>query len=615
MKLDKNYKLKEHVYFGEVEGGVIFDAGSDSFVFKVNNMYPLVERVVQFMDNGFVLSDIINKVPEALKTVVERLIENLSSHGMIFDVSAQNEVRDGFTKSTVSKNFLNYYLNNIEIESSTKIGKWLDTSVTVVGSGAALVQAVKSLDQSGVGNIEIILQNDTGSLLKKKIESTLSLNKSDEGLIRSYRFVEPGKLESVVERSEYTMFALSNDEEVSLYQDLFKRLNKIGKKHIVCGRLHGHCVISPLSTENSTSSLDLIARISAKPQQELATPSVSAIGLSGSLAALTLINHVLTINNDKSRNRAVFINEDLETESQWVVPSNLLSGKVIDSNLIRSQVELPDGRVLDDYEQVLIDIAPLFDKHTGIFDKQSSSSINQVPVFIDVLDIHQGVQSSKVWGFGLNPVNSSKNCNKKAIRDALLVSNSELNSFTSVAFSEKEWREEAALRAALFDVRFDKFSTHTTVYGSALESNKHWKLVKEMLGATTSKVRFHIYGSSYVDGVSGYVTIENQVLPCSYASSNEDLLAELCASLIGCEQLREQGEAHAHVLCKGDLEDTTYLQLAEFNCTEVKTENAWLALGNNHDHKEALNIIYDELSGFVINTNCYLGRARIEVNA
>ena len=76
-------KLKDYVYFGPTEKGVVFDAGEQRFVLPSSKLLPIVERFVQLLDRGLAEDEIRAQIPEKFRPVFEQIFDALIEHNML----------------------------------------------------------------------------------------------------------------------------------------------------------------------------------------------------------------------------------------------------------------------------------------------------------------------------------------------------------------------------------------------------------------------------------------------------------------------------------------------------------------------------------------------------
>ena len=364
-------KLKNHVYFGVVPDGVLFDAGDVSFVLKDASTYPLVEKLIALIDAGNPVESILERAPEKLAEFFRKVVASLAEHGMLLmlDEGAPSAERlVVHTAENELRKFLEDRLDGRSVDSALR--RWRDAQVVVVGSGHALLSATRALSDCGCAHLTVVLDGGaTEGLdeLRDEIESTHSLHVAIRESFGDLPIDSAGVL------------VYASDDAIA---DSVVRIEKAVRAGGIAGAIgavfDGRACVMPASQAGRPGVVDLLHWL---PSLEGGAPSLGpvAMALLGCVAAQAAICRFFGVEAAASGGQVAIVTPDLEVEYRMLVASARGEGAPVPF-LHPSKYQMPEGRPLLPFERVKYALEPWFDPLLGPFSVVADDEIEQVPL-------------------------------------------------------------------------------------------------------------------------------------------------------------------------------------------------------------------------------------------
>ncbi len=389
-------KLKNHVYFGIVPDGILFDAGDASFVLKDKSAYPLVEKLIALIDAGNPVESILERAPAKLADFFQRILSSLAEHGMLRMVDADAPSAEQLVAHTASNELRKFLEDRLDGRSvGAALRSWRDAHVIVVGGGHALLSAVRALSDSGCGKLTAALDggsSDGLEELRDEIESSQSLRFSIRATFEDDLSIDAAGV--LVYASDNAVMA-----SVASIEDAMRANGIAGAIGAV---FDGRACVMPASLPGRPGVADLLHWL---PPQEDGAASLGpiAMALLGCVAAHAAICRFFGVEAAATGGQVAVVSSDLEVEYRMLVASAASEGAPVPF-VHPSKYQMPEDRLLLPFEQVKFALEPWFDPLLGPFSVVADDQIEQVPLLQYPVRVRSASEAGKgeiVVGWGL----------------------------------------------------------------------------------------------------------------------------------------------------------------------------------------------------------------------
>jgi hypothetical protein len=436
----ERYQLKHHVFFKEIPGGILFDAGRGSFILQGKSLYPLVGKIVSLMDAGRSLGEIRAVLPAKLGAVFERLIAALQKHHMLL------ETREAHSGPDYADQFLRFLQDHLPAaECAQAFTGWQQARVLVVGHGYTLKAALHALAQSAVGHISVYLSGTSEAGVPELTDVLERYKHAEAG---GYDWLGANSSTWPADCALLVHAADDLDYKLALACDSFAKAHGINAT--IAGVWRGHGLVAPPTGSGSLPLSACIERLaSSAPTVQHGPHSPTSCALIGSVAAHNALqNHFRIRSHDLARH--------LYLISPWLeVTQHPLIALPDGTNIAPSQpdMQLPESRSLSRYEQIRFACESWFDPLLGPFDAVRGGYVRQLPLFHDVIRVRSAAPDRVAVGWGVDAEEAALRTLARAFRYwAEAMSGGDK---MTVAFDYPTWRA-AALAGAI--VRSQQFS-------------------------------------------------------------------------------------------------------------------------------------------------------------
>ncbi|RDZ28627.1 hypothetical protein [Lysobacter silvisoli] len=389
-------KLKNHVYFGLVPDGILFDAGDSSFVLKDASAYPLVEKLIALIDAGNPVESILERAPAKLAEFFRRLLASLSEHGMLLAVEAEEPSADRLVAHTASnelRKFLEDRLQGQGVEAALR--RWRDAQVVVIGGGPALLSAVRALADSGCGHLSV--QFDGAATpgwdeLRDEIESAQGPRLALRAAIDDGSPIESAGMLLYIGDGAITARAAQVE----------RTMRERGIAGAIGAIVDGRAWVAPASQAGRPGIADLLHWL-PPPDPNSATLGSVAKALLGCVVAQAAICRYFGIEAAASGGQAAIVSADLEVEYRMLVASARGEGAPVPF-VHPSKYQMPEGRALLPFERVKFALEPWLDPLLGPFSVVADDRIEQVPLMQYPVRVRSASEAGReriVVGWGL----------------------------------------------------------------------------------------------------------------------------------------------------------------------------------------------------------------------
>lgn len=434
-------KLKNHVYFGIVPDGILFDAGDTSFVLKDPSAYPLVEKLIALIDAGNPVEGILERAPEKLAEFFRRVLASLADHGMLLTVDADEPPATQLVAHTASnelRKFLQDRLDGRSVEAALR--RWHEAQVVVIGSGRALLSAVRAVSDCGCTKLAVML--DGGSSegldeLRDEIEAS-----------RSLRFALHATPDEAMPLEAAGLLVYASDDADAAQ---VVRIDDAMRAHGIAGAIgavvDGRAWVAPAPQAGRPGVSDLLHWL--PPQDEdAASLGPVAMALLGCVAAQAAICRYFGVEAAASGGQAAIVVPDLEVEYRMLVASAQGEGAPVPF-VHPTKYQLPEGRPLLPFERVRFALDPWLDPLLGPFSVVADDRIEQVPLMQYPVRVRSASQSGTqqiVVGWGLEHAAAVVHGLSLAV-EALAHGFQPSGPSMVCAFDEDSWKRRALARA------------------------------------------------------------------------------------------------------------------------------------------------------------------------
>jgi len=439
--LEQDLRLKGHIYFNKVEEGVYFQGQGGGFIIK-GDIYPLVSRIISFIDAGYRLQDIRPQLPEKIRPFFDNLIMQLAQNDMLIAREGEKLVTESWLSNKAFNDFFTYLQENAS-DFVTQFPAWQSQKVAVVGDGHGLKAAIEALALSGLKQLHVVMTQTLG-VDEPEIRHALEYYQQQlPGFTFEIEQNEQPKAEQFA-RFDYVLQC-----ETQLTDKTPELVNHNG---IVAGVLFGQALVSPLTSVSKSDYRDLVEQVNrAKEDTRMRFPK-AGIAMLGSLAALNVIKSFFGIEVAGMRNYVYRISPYLSVSRHPLFPVITDDDGAQMMEAFQAEFEMPDDRELEKYEQVKLDLAAFFDPILGCLNEAVGDTVKQVPLFHSKIAVRfpasAGLSNQSVLCCGLD----ASTAGLRAISEALSLRSAKRLGVTPhqvcTGFDEAQWRKMAV--ASLF---------------------------------------------------------------------------------------------------------------------------------------------------------------------
>ena len=473
-------KLKNHVYFGMVPDGVLFDAGDTSFVLKDKSAYPLVEKLIALIDGGNSVPAILEHAPSKLAAFFQRILALLGEHGMLLtlddDAPAAQHLATHSALNELRK-FLEDRLDGHAVGPALR--RWREAHVVVMGAGHALLAAVRALADSGCTRLTVVADGratDGLDELRDDIEAT-----------HLFRFAARSTLdgEHLADAAGMLVYA-SDDDVLKPVLASVLRIEHAMQTNAIPGAIgavfDGRACVLPAAHSGHPGVTDLQHWL-APQEGEVASLGPVAMALLGCVAAQAALCRFFGVEAAATGGQAAIISPSLEVDySMLVACASTTCGP---APLIHpSRYQAPERHLMP-FEQVKYALEPWFDPLLGPFRIVADDAIEQVPLLqypIRVRPAAAGAREEIVVGWGLEHAGAVIHGLSQAI-EALAHTFGQDGAAPVCEFDEASWKRRAL--------------AYAVAHSDDLAQHHHWAWVDlEQLPSGPARVlhallRFH----------------------------------------------------------------------------------------------------------------------------
>lgn len=460
MITDTPVKLKNYVFFREVEDGVLFEAGKKTFVLRGKGIYPVVARVIRLLDKGATFADIGEQVPEKLTPFVQRLLAELASHEMLLNASAELDLANRYEGQAHLVEFIHFLQDQLGDAYAAAFERWQSAEIVVLGNGYALKSALSGVLNSGVGALTLWLAGQGHPQpAQAELETLIAERQQHDNRFR-YKRLTRESLINEIQTTPGRLTLVCADDWQGLLRELGEDLVTLLRDtpYMVASATGAFGFISPLNEAGYTSFADLREWRPAQSAADDVQLSPAGFSLVGALAAFNFLKHAFAIDSVFLRNHCALVSPYLDVDYHPLLPVTTLARS---ATLLPVEYhvpfEIPEGRPVSHYETVLVKLAPLFDRQLGAFSDAPAKTLRQLPLYHDAIEVRfpraVGVAPQRVYSWGT----SAEDAGTRALARALALYTRVHNQHGSAlaegavvaAFDRQSWLRKAAALAVI----------------------------------------------------------------------------------------------------------------------------------------------------------------------
>lgn len=437
----RRVKLKNHVYFGVVPDGVLFDAGDVSFVVKDASTYPLVEKLIALMDAGNPVESILERAPAKLADFFQRILASLAEHGMLLTLDEDAPPADRLVAHTAVNELRKFLEDRLDGRSvDAELRRWRDAQVIVAGSGHALLSAVRALSDSGCAKLCVIPDGGpTEGLdeLREEVESAHSLRLT----VRARLDAEP-----TLDSAGLLVYA-GDDADLGSLLRIEDAMRAQAIPGAIAAVFAGRACVMPASLPGRPGLADLRHWLPPQDEDEASLGPV-AMALLGCVAAQAALCRFFGVETASSGGQVAVVSPELEVEYRMLVASATGEGAPVPF-VHPSKYQMPEGRPLLPFERIKYALEPWFDPLLGPFSVVADDRIEQVPLLqypVRIRPASEQGQERVVVGWGLEHAAAVVHGLSQAVE--ALAHSFQADGVTLVCeFDEERWKRRALAHA------------------------------------------------------------------------------------------------------------------------------------------------------------------------
>ncbi|MCY7294752.1 hypothetical protein [Alteromonas sp. a30] len=524
---ERNWGLKSHIYFNKVDEGVYFQGQAGGFIIK-GDVYPLISRIISFIDAGFPLTDIRAQLPENVRPFLDNLVSQFAQNGMLVERGTESLAPESWLEHKPFQDFFSYLRDNAE-GFAEKYPLWQQQNAVAVGDGYALKAAIESLALSGLKQLSVMVTNSETVALSE-IKNTLEHYVSRLPGFQYTLSEELAPAKAALTQYDCVIQCMSVlDEETPLL---------VGQQGVVAGVLFGQGVVSPVAGISTSGYQDLVEQVTRAMDATEAVFPKSGVAMLGSLAALNTIKGFFGIELAGIRNYVYRVSRYLGVSRHPLFPVNTGEDGAQLMEAFQAEFEMPDDRELEKYEQVKLDLSAFFDPLLGCFNEAVGDTVKQVPLFHSKLEVrfpHSAqLPSQSVLSCGLD----ASTAGLRAISEAISLRSSKglgvAATQVCTAFDLDEWQRKAAAYAIARSDAFKSEAKACRINMKFLEDEEMQLIFRFLLSAGYQAdalvLYWHDAGQAFVaqlPSVSGA-----SVVSCIGATAFDAIQSCLCAAYV-----------------------------------------------------------------------------------
>lgn len=364
-------KLKNHVYFGVVADGILFDAGDASFVLKDTSTYPVVEKLIALIDAGNPVATILERAPPKLADFFGKILSLLAEHGMLLTLEADAPSAEALAAHTASNELRKFLEDRIDGRSvGLALRRWCDTEVVVVGSGRALLSAVRALADSGCAKLTVVPDGgstDGTEALQDDIASAHSLRFGIGAMHDAERLIDAAGL----------LLYVSDDAVPTTVM----RIERALKANRIAGAIgavfDARACVLPAAQPGHPGVADLLHWL-APQGRDAASLGPIAMTLLGCVAAQAAICRFFGVEATTAGAQVAIVTPSLEVDYCMLVAA--AKTEPTPPALVHPAKHQTPERVLMPFEHIKYALEPWFDPVLGPFSVVADDRIEQVPL-------------------------------------------------------------------------------------------------------------------------------------------------------------------------------------------------------------------------------------------
>ncbi len=390
-------KLKSYVYFGKVDDGTWFEAGSKSFVLRNPRLYPVAEKFVALLDQGYAIPAIMAQAPAAVRPVFETLLTSLADNDMLQQLEDAHPWPRSLRQPRAADDLTVMLEDRLGGAALTAaLARWRAARVTVIGSGHALKAAAGAIAAAGCGELCVSIEPVAGPLAAGEIEAFVAA----KAAVTSLRFDVPELAMGDIGTRDLVLY-VGDDGDVQTIRRLIVAGRDGASAAIIAGVFAGHACVARATAARPDFD-DLLHWL---PAADGAAPSHSptSYAVLGCVAAQASIDEFFGFDADTRQGQVTVVSPDLTVERHPLVPRPTSSEPVLPFSYV-ARHQLPDERPLETFEIVKLALDPWFDAMFGPFRAADDMGLRQMPLLQYPIEVRTGRGKTAIaigWGLDL----------------------------------------------------------------------------------------------------------------------------------------------------------------------------------------------------------------------
>jgi hypothetical protein len=434
-------KLKNHVYLGMVEDGILFDAGDASFVLRDKAVYPAVVRLITLLDAGHPVEAILEQAPAKLAEFFRKVLALLSGHGMLIEVGGDAPSAIDLASHTPENELrksLEDKLGSIAVEKAMQ--RWHAAHVVVSGGGHALASAVRALAETGCGKLSVVMQEGSSQVID------VLRNEIDPAHAERLAVHAIASVDTVLDTCNLLLYA-GDDVDMPMVLRVERVMRDRGIAGAIGVAFDGRACVPPESKPGRPGVVDLLHWAPAGGEEAASHGPVS-MALLGCVSAQAAISRFFGVESQASSGQVAIVSPSLEVQYHSLVASAQGGGASVPF-VYPSKYQMPEGRALLPFERVKFALDPWFDPLLGPFSVEADDRIEQVPLMqypVRIRSASANGEDQVVVGSGLEHASAVIHGLSQAV-EALAETFGPDNAIVVCAFDEDSWKRRALAHA------------------------------------------------------------------------------------------------------------------------------------------------------------------------
>ena len=539
MNYDNAYKLKNYVFYKATPDGIVFEAGAESFAIKGKQLYPIVSKFIHLMDIGYTARKIIDAIPEKITPLFENLLRELQRNNMLFcQISDSRKILDA--EQVPNSEFVKFLQDNIDIDFSDKLEQWRLSNLLIIGDGYALKSAMSSLLETGIGQIDLLYTG--GQDVSPNLEEILSIesDQTDSRFVTNIDQINLTTAKQGLRLSKYRIALFLTDKDILdcyAFHELRHAMNETPFNVAFSDGKNGY--VSPMNSLDSTNIYDLLEN-TPDIDKSAADFSNVAASILGSISSLNALYEFFDFNRDQIRNRCSVVNGKLEIDQHLVLPGKeTLASKALEKSDFVKPYDTPEGRPVYNYELLLMDLAPSFDKTMGVLKLRPERKLGQLPLFHDSIELRYPksthIDKDVIIAWGISAEDAGMRVMGRALKQyAKAQHQCRKDSSIVAAFDYEEWLKEAIAVAIVNQLDFKRTAKHFEITSDSIQDERANMLLRiiRLYHDRNPEIRL-----AYQPGSEAYIATSNiNGIECTSVSYDPvkaivESLGEICSQL------------------------------------------------------------------------------------